>query len=259
MINVEQVLQFMELYAPKTLAEGWDNVGLLVGDLQAQVSRVLCALDVTEAVVQEAVAGKFDLIIAHHPLIFTSIAAVTTQTTTGRAIINAVRNNVAVICMHTNLDCAQGGVNDALAQALGLSAVVPMGAGEQGMLGRVGKLPAQMSPAIFADYVLEALDAGGVRYCNGGTPIRTVAVGGGACGKLMDFALEKGAQAFVVGECTYDLMQKAEALGLTLVDAGHFATENPIVPKLVEKIKQAMPQLEVQMSAVHGDCIRYVK
>lgn len=258
MPNVSQILHFLEVIAPNNLAESWDNIGLLAGNGNAKVHRILCALDVTEQVVQEAIDGKFDLIVAHHPLIFTKVHAVTTATTTGRALIAAIKADVAVICMHTNLDCATGGVNDALASVLGLSGVISMGAGESGTLGRVGKLPMRMSPALFADYVKDALDAGGVRYCDGGKTIQTVAVGGGACGKLMDYAIEKGADAFVVGECTYDLMQKAQSLGLTLVDAGHFATENPIVPVLVQKLQDAFLTTQVQPSALHGDCILYV-
>ena len=258
MITVQDILLFLEGFAPYALAESWDNVGLMTGCRSQPVERVLCALDVTEAVVAEAAEAGAQLIVAHHPLIFTSVKAVTEDDAAGCTLRRAIREDISVICMHTNADCAEGGVNDALAAALGLRDVVPMGAGEQGLLGRVGVLPDAMQPAGFAAFVKHALLAGGVRFTDGGREILRVAVGGGACGKLMDFALEKGAQAFVIGDCSYDIMQRAQSLGLTLVDAGHFPTENPVAAVFAERIGEAFPALDTQVSAVHKDCIQFV-
>lgn len=258
MTTVQDILRELETFAPCSLAEGWDNVGLMTGNRRQPVRRVLCALDATEAVLAEAAETGAQLVVAHHPLIFTSVKAVTEDDAAGRTLRRAIRSDIAVICMHTNADCAEGGVNDALAAALGLQNVIPMGAGENGMLGRVGDLPSPMQPAAFAAFVKKALSAGGVRFTDGGQEISRVAVGGGACGKLMDFALEKGAQAFVIGDCSYDLMQRAQSLGLTLADAGHFPTENPVAAVFAERIRRAFPDVETSVSAVHRDCIQFV-
>ncbi len=258
MTTVQDILTFLEQIAPPSLAESWDNIGLMTGDRSTEVFRVLCALDVTEGVVQEAVDCGAQLIVAHHPLIFTSVHAVTADNTTGRALMTAIRHGISVICMHTNADCAQGGVNDALAAALGLTEIVNMEAGENGMLGRVGDLPEAMSPRAFAAYVKERLHAGGVRFTDAGKPVRRVAVGGGACGKMMDSALSKGADAFVIGDCSYDIMQRAQALGLTLVDAGHFPTENPMVPVFAERIGTQFPEVAAVCSQTHRDCIEFI-
>lgn len=255
---VKDILECLEAFAPYELAESWDNCGLMTGDRESKVKKVLCALDATEAVIQEAVDVQAQVVVAHHPLIFTSVHAVTEDDATGRALRLAIRNDIAVICMHTNADCAQGGVNDALAKALGLSGVINMEAGENKMLGRVGNLPARMSPKIFAEYVKDCLDAGGVRYTDGGAPIRRVAVGGGACGKMMDAAKAKGADAFVIGDCSYDLMQRAQSIGLTLVDAGHFPTENPVATVFANHLGRCFPTIETMVSAVHRDCIQFV-
>ena len=182
MTTVQDILTFMEGLAPYKLAESWDNVGLLCGDRAQEVTSVLCALDVTETVVQEAVERGAQLVVAHHPAIFTSVSRVTSDDTTGRVLRYAIKHDISIICMHTNADCAEGGVNDALASALFLTNVVSMEAGENGMLGRVGDLPREMQPREFALYVKECLRAGGVRFCDGGKPITRVAVGGGACG-----------------------------------------------------------------------------
>ncbi len=258
MTAVGEILTFLESFAPPSLAEGWDNIGLMTGDRAQKVNRVLCALDVTEGVVQEAVDGGAQLIVAHHPMIFTSVHAVTADDATGRALMNAIRHSVSVICMHTNADCAEGGVNDALAAVLGLTDVVNMEAGENRMLGRVGNLPEAMEPRAFAAYVKGKLHAGGVRFTDAGKPVQRVAVGGGACGKMMDSALAKGADAFVIGDCSYDIMQRAQAFGLTLVDAGHFPTENPVVPVFAKQIGTKFPAVQTVCSRTHRDCIEFI-
>lgn len=257
MTTLQDILTYLERFAPYELAESWDNCGLMAGDRTQQISKALCALDVTETVVQEAIDCGAQLIVAHHPAIFTSVHRVTEDDATGRVLRQAIRHNIAIICMHTNADCAQGGVNDALAHTLGLTAIINLEAGENGMLGRVGDLPQEMDAETFVRYVKMRLLAGGVRYVCGKTPIRRVAVGGGACGKLMDFAIRKGADAFVIGDSSYDIMQRAESLGLTLVDAGHFPTENPIVPVFAEYIHTQFSSVECICSKRHADCIRF--
>ena len=121
MTTVQDILQLMEGFAPYALAESWDNVGLMAGDRSQPVERVLCALDATGDVIAEAIETGAQLVVAHHPLIFTSIKAVTEDDAAGRALRRAIKNDIAVICMHTNADCAEGGVNDALAAALGVT------------------------------------------------------------------------------------------------------------------------------------------
>ena len=258
MTTVHDILTFLEGFTPPELAESWDNVGLLCGDRSQEVTNVLCALDVTETVVTEAAEKGAQLIVAHHPAIFTSVSRVTEDDATGRILRLAIKHDIALICMHTNADCAEGGVNDALASALFLTGIGNMEAGENGMLGRVGDLPREMQPREFALYVKECLRAGGVRFCDGGKPVHRVAVGGGACGKLMDYAIAKGADAFVIGDCSYDLMQRAQSLGLTLVDAGHFPTENPVVAVFADRIGSAFPQVRAAVSERHADCIQFV-
>ena len=156
MTTVQDSLTFLEGFAPYELAESWDNVGLLCGERTQEVTGVLCALDVTEQVVQEAAEQGAQLIVAHHPAIFTSVSRVTGDDATGRVLRAAVRHDIALICMHTNADCAEGGVNDALASALFLTGVEHMDAGENGMLGRMGDLPREMQPREFALYVKSA-------------------------------------------------------------------------------------------------------
>lgn len=257
MTAVKDILQVLEQAAPYELAEGWDNVGLLVGDPEETVTGVLCALDITLPVVEEAIEQGCNLIVAHHPVIFTSVSRVTADTVTGKILIKMIRNGISGICMHTNMDCAEAGVNDLLAASLGLTDVVSMGAGDTGTLGRVGNLPHPMTLADFAAHVKASLGAGGVRVADGGKTVSRVAVGGGACGKMMDYAVAKGADTFVIGDCSYDLMMRAHDIGLNLLDAGHFPTENPIAYGFRDCIAEHFPDAPVRVSKVHADCISF--
>lgn len=257
MVRVKEILYKLEDAAPYALAEHWDNVGLLVGDPEQEVTGVLCALDITMDVVEEAIERGCQLIVAHHPVIFTSISRVTADTVTGRVLIRMIRNNISGICMHTNMDCAEAGVNDLLAASLGLTDVVNMEAGDNKMLGRVGNLPQPMTLEAFAQHVKASLGAGGVRVADGGRMVSRVAVGGGACGKLMDFAVAKGADTFVIGDSSYDLMQRAHDIGLSLVDAGHFPTENPVACGFRDLIAEHFPSLQSVVSGVHKDVISF--
>ncbi len=257
MIRVKEILSKLEDAAPYGLAEQWDNVGLLVGDPEQEVSGVLCALDITMPVVEEAIERGCQLIVAHHPVIFTSVNRVTADTVTGRILIHMIRNHISGICMHTNMDCAEAGVNDLLAASLGLTEVINMEAGETKMLGRVGNLPQPMTIQQFAQHVKLSLGAGGVRVADGGRMVSRVAVGGGACGKLMDYAVAKGADTFVIGDSSYDLMQRAHDIGLNLVDAGHFPTENPVACGFRDLLAQHFPELKSIVSDVHKDVITF--
>lgn len=257
MVRVKDILSKLENVAPYELAEHWDNVGLLVGDPEQEVTGALCALDITLDVVEEAIERGCQLIVAHHPVIFTSVNRVTTDTVTGRILIHMIRNHISGICMHTNMDCAEAGVNDLLAASLGLTDVVNMEAGDNKMLGRVGNLPQAMTLKEFAQHVKASLGAGGVRVADGGHMVTRVAVGGGACGKLMDFAVAKGADTFVIGDSSYDLMQRAHDIGLNLVDAGHFPTENPVACGFRDLIAEHFPTLKSVASSVHKDVISF--
>lgn len=257
MTQVKDILSVLEKAAPYELAEHWDNVGLLVGDPNSEIHGVLCALDITLPVIEEAIELGCNLIVAHHPVIFTSVSTVTTETPTGRVLMKMIQNNISGICMHTNMDCAEAGVNDLLAASLGLVDVINMGAGETGTLGRVGNLTHTMSLEDFALHVKTSLGAGGVRVADGGKPVSRVAVGGGACGKLMDYAVAKGADTFVIGDCSYDIMQRAHDIGLNLIDAGHFPTENPIARGFRDQIVAKYPELRVLVSQLHRDVISF--
>lgn len=256
MPTVREIESALCQLAPRELAQSWDNVGLLAGLPDQEVRRVLVSLDVTEEVVQEAARLGAELIAAHHPVIFHPVRRVTDEDPTGRTLLALIKGGISAICMHTNLDAAQGGVNDALAAALGLKQVELLG--EEGGVARMGLLPDPLPLPDFLAKVRAALSPNGIRYVDGGRAVRRAAVGGGACGGFFRTAVERGCDAFVTADVKYDQFLDARAMGLSLIDAGHFPTEDVVCPVLADYLSQRFPGLETVKSAVHRELIQYI-
>ena len=262
MPTVADILKFVETLAPRSMKMDWDNVGLLCGSRNSTVSKVLVALDPFEHVCQEAADWGAELIVTHHPLIFQAMKAITDETSIGRGIMTLCRHGICAINAHTNLDCAPGGVNDVLAQKLGLQNIqvvdpsgVDANGNEWGLL-RCGEVEEQNLEQ-FLSAVKTQLGCCGLRYADGGKAVRKVAVGGGSCaGEMLD-ALHAGCDTFVTADVKYNQFWDAQELGLNLIDAGHFHTENPVVAVLAKKIAAAFPDVEVKISEKHKDCMKF--
>lgn len=258
MPTVREIETFLYQLAPKELAMDWDNVGQLLGDPAQEVRRVLVALDITEAVAEEALDGGCELIVAHHPVMncrWHLVQSVRRDTPQGRLLMKLLCGGVSCICMHTNLDAAPGGVNDRLAEVLGLSGVGLLPGGDN--ICRVGELPEPVPLRQFVRHALTALDCRGIRYADAGKPVRRVAVGGGACGEYADAALCAGCDTFLTADVKYHGFLDAAAAGLNLIDAGHFPTEDPVCETLVTRLRAEFPALHVWKSALHRDVVRY--
>lgn len=263
MTTVADVLQYIESIAPPYMKEDWDNVGLLCGRRDREVKKILVALDPFRNVIDEAIAEKADLIVTHHPLIFRDrIMALTEDTETCRNLLTLVENSIAAINAHTNLDLAPGGVNDILASTLGLSSIEvvnPQGEDSEGHpygLLRSGTVSEQ-SLNDFLSHVKTSLKCDGLRYVDSGNPVRKVAVGGGSCADYMREALAAGCDTFVTSDIRYNQFRTAFELGLNLIDAGHFHTENPTMPVLAAKLRLAFPDVEVKLSENHWECMKF--
>lgn len=254
MPTIHDIESALYALAPKALAAEWDNVGLLAGSADREVRSVLVALDITEPVVEEAERMGADLIVSHHPVIFHPVKSITDRDPSGRLLIRLVRSGTGAVCMHTNLDAAQGGVNDALASALGLQDAAPAA---EGGIARIGTLPETMALPGFLARVRNALRPNGIRYVDGGRPIRKVAAGGGACGDFLWEAAALGCDAFVTADLKYNHFLDAGVLGLTVIDAGHFPTEDVVCPVVVRYLREKFPEVQVEKSAVHREVIQY--
>ena len=257
MPTANDIEQALFAYAPREGAMDWDNVGLLVGDPHQAISRVLVALDITEEVADEAIAEGCQMIVAHHPVMncrWLPVQSIREDTPQGHLLRKFLRHDLCAVCMHTNLDVAAKGVNDALAEALELIDPGPLC--EDG-LGRVGMLAKPMPLADFAKFVCRRLYCNGLRYADAGKPVHRVAVGGGACGEFEADAIQAGCDTYVTADLTYHRFLDAKGKGINLVDAGHFPTEDPICPRLVRYLSDQFPEMTVIHSASHREVIQY--
>ncbi|MBE6908373.1 MAG: Nif3-like dinuclear metal center hexameric protein [Ruminococcaceae bacterium] len=263
MPTVREIEQALFDWAPRSLAEDWDNVGLLCGRAEREVERVLVALDPFEDVCREAHERGAQLIVTHHPLIFTPPKSVTDRDSVGRCILYLARHDIAAVNAHTNLDCAVGGVNDVLARTLGLTDIRVIGAEKQDAQGRTcGLLRAgyteEMDAAAFAALVKDRLRCDGLRYVNAGRDVHFVAVGGGACGSELLDVVDAGCDTFVTADLKYNQLWDAHDLGVNIIDAGHFETENPVCAALAGFLRERFPRLDVLLSEMHADPIKFL-
>ena len=247
MTTVQQLYEAMQALAPLELAESWDNPGLLV-DCAGEVTRVLVTLDITPEVVKEAAAKHCEAIVAHHPVIFDPLKKLGPQDVP----FQLVRAGISAICMHTNLDAAEGGVNDCLACTLGLQDTKPL---NEEKIGRIGTLSCEKPLEQFLSDVVKSLSCNGLRYRDGGRPVHRVAVGGGACGEYIPQAIAQGCDTFVTSDLRYN--DFLDTQGLNLIDAGHFPTEDVVCQEIVRRLRETFPELEVTKSAVHGDAVKF--
>lgn len=265
MATVREIYQYLDGLAPFSLQMDFDNAGFLVGRGDRTVDKILVSLDITEEVVSEAVELGCQLIVSHHPVIFFPAKSVTDATPDGRILLSLVEHNIAAICAHTNLDVVSGGVNDALAQRLGLTNIEQLkqdgvdSSGRPYGIGRVGNTAGvPMYAPAFAAFVKETLGANGVRFVDARRPVRRVAVGGGACSDMMKDAIALGCDTFVTADVKYNGFLDAKALGLNLIDAGHYPTEQVVVPVLAKWLADGLPKVEVYTTQRHKEVFSYL-
>ncbi len=252
MITVKDILDYIETLAPCSLKMEWDNVGLLCGDANCPVHKIMVALDPFESVCYEAYDAGADLLITHHPLIFVPPHSITTQTSVGRSIMFLCEKGISTINAHTNLDCAPGGVNDILAQTLELEDISVM---EPKGLLRMGTFSTELP--YFLAHVKHKLGTPMLRYVDGGKPVHKVAVGGGACADGLMDVYDAGCDTFVTADVKYNQFWDAKDLGINLIDAGHFYTENPVCAHLARQLSEQFPELVVEISKKHRDCMEF--
>ena len=221
-----------ELYAklceriPESLSCEWDNDGIMCSaDTTCEVNNVLITLDVTEEVVDYAISRSFDLIISHHPLIFKPIGRICEDNHVARKVIKLITNNVSVFSFHTRADKVTGGVNDMLCDYIGLSDVTPFG--EDG-LGRIGSLPEERELESFAEDVKMQLGADTVRFADAYNPVKRIALVGGDGKDYVKAAIAAGADTYLSGRISYNIMEEADEMGINLIEAGHYFTEFPV-------------------------------
>ena len=266
MPSVNDIYEYLKSIAPLEMAVETDNVGFLVGTGDKGVSKILVCLDITNDVVTEAINVGAEVIAAHHPLFF-SLNKITDEDITGEKIIRMLESGISAICMHTNLDAARGGVNDALAVAVGiadnerdaepLSDSTRLTSGEVVSLGRVGYLKEACTIPEYLTMLKTTLKANGLRYHDAGAPVHKVAIASGSGGGEWDNAKKSGCDTFITADIKYHMFLEAKELGINIIDGGHFCTEDVVSGILIEKLSAAFPDADVVLSKALDQTVRF--
>ncbi|MBQ7034761.1 MAG: Nif3-like dinuclear metal center hexameric protein [Clostridia bacterium] len=236
MTTVRKIYEFLDTVCPFSLAEEWDNPGLNVGYADRRVSKVLIALDLTMEVICRAAERGCELIITHHPLIFDPIKQVNGDSAEGRRILALAANNIAHIACHTNLDAAQGGVNDVLAQICGLTETQPFWG-----IGRIGTAETDLSALIARLKDALQADCKSVRCTE--EVSRVAIVGGAGGGALEQPDLLTAGDTYITGEAKHHQLLIARERGINLLVLGHYETEYPVLAPLAQKLRAAFPEI----------------
>jgi len=250
---------FLDEFAPPRLAESWDNVGLLVGDTQAELRRIMTCLTVTPKTMEEAIAAGANLIVTHHPLPFAAVKRLTTETIVGRMLLKLIAAGIAVYSPHTAFDSAAEGINQRLAEGLGLTEIEPLvphaegqGAGRRGRLPSpltLGELARRLLPFLLIEHLQTVGDLKKER--------RTIAVACGSAGEFLEAARTSSCDAMVLGEARFHTCLEAEAWEIGLLLPGHFASERFAVVALADLLGRQFPELVVWSSREERDPLRW--
>ncbi len=242
-MTVKEFYGYLDAKIPRSLSCEWDNDGLMCcPDPHREVKKILVSLDISEEIIERAIKGEYDVILSHHPLVFRPVKALTTEAGVPRKLIGLVQNRIAAMSFHTRFDALDGGVNDVLAEILGLGNVVKFGDGDE-LMGRIGEVNSTTLDD-FAERVKKVLGSPVVLY-NGNRLVSRVAVLGGNGDDFVGAAIAAGADTYVSGRIGYHMVADAKENGINLIEAGHYFTEAPALNKLVQMVKVVIPDADI--------------
>ncbi len=263
-MKIKEIVSALEQFAPLPLQEGYDNAGLQIGLTEAEVTGALLCLDVTEAVLDEAIALGYNLVIAHHPLIFHGVKSLTGKDYVERCVLKAIKNDIALYAAHTNLDNAPGGVNFKMAEKIGLTNVrvlEPKGGAwdeETTGIGVIGTLEEAETETEFLKRIKRTFEVGCVKHNKlMGREIRTVALCGGSGSFLIPNAVQARADVFITGEIKYHEFFGHEG-DVLLAEIGHYESEQYTKEIFYQLIREMFPGLPVAQTKVNTNPIKYL-
>lgn len=237
-MTVKDIFDYLNEKFPTDTACDFDNVGLLVGDPNAEVKKAVVALDCTPSAVNTAITNCCQLIITHHPIIFNPLK----QVLAGSAVYEVIKNGISVISMHTNLDVGIGGVNDCLSSALSLNNITKVTA-EDGYLLNIGELTSPLYPDGLAGYIKEKL-GGAVKYYGAERQIKRILLCSGSGGSYIGEVLKHNCDALITADVKHNQFLDAERFGVSLYDAGHFDTEDVVTEPLKNMLEDKFPLID---------------
>ena len=238
-MKLNDIINIIEDIAPVNLKEGFDNVGLIVGDREKNITKILLALDCTEEVIKEAKEMGAELILTHHPLLFRKPSTITTDTLLGRKIISLIKNDINLYSAHTNWDSVKGGLNDTLVEILGFNKGIIMDKSpvdSQAGIGRVVELTKEMTVLEIINLIKLSLGVKNLRYAGDlNEVIKKIAIVNGSGQDFFGDAKKHGADLIITGDTTYHFVSDYKEMGLNILDIGHFNSEWPVLIKVSKK------------------------
>ncbi|HHB77927.1 MAG TPA: Nif3-like dinuclear metal center hexameric protein [Saprospiraceae bacterium] len=260
-MKISQITTHLEEIAPRHLQESYDNAGLIVGDAEAECTGCLISLDVTEAIIDEAMAKGCNLVVAHHPIIFGGIKQLVGANYVQRTVIKAIKNNVAIYAIHTNLDNVLHGVNAMIGEKLGLEdlTILRPKSPEQAEIGAgvVGYLAEAMEEKEFLGFLKREMETACIRHTAFlGQPIKKVALCGGSGSFLLKDAIQAGADVFITGDFKYHEFFDAEDK-ILIADIGHFESEQFTIPLIYRYLSEKFPTFALRFTETNTNPIKY--
>jgi dinuclear metal center YbgI/SA1388 family protein len=260
--SVLEIIQYVESLAAPSLAEEWDNVGLLLGDSASPAECVMTCLTLTPDVAAEAVQRKAGLVITHHPILFRAVNRLTAETSEGRMLLELIRAGVAVYSPHTSFDNGNGGINQWLANRLGLENIAPLRPLDDSPTigsGRWGEFSKPLTWGQFQKQILNCFQIQQIQsVAEEELRIQRVGIACGAAAEFLAEAHRLGCQAFITGEARFHACLEARSLGVGLVLLGHYASERPALEMLAERLAEQFPHLTAWASEKEADPISWV-
>ncbi|EOU1647553.1 MAG: Nif3-like dinuclear metal center hexameric protein [Clostridium perfringens] len=243
-MKLNDIINIIEDIAPVNLKEGFDNVGLMVGDREKNITKILLALDCTEEVIKEAKEMCAELILTHHPLLFRKPSTITTDTLLGRKIISLIKNDINLYSAHTNWDSVKGGLNDTLVEILGFNEGIIMDKSpvdSEAGIGRVVELTKEMTVLEIINLIKSSLGVKNLRYAGDlNEVIKKIAIVNGSGQDFFGDAKKLGADLIITGDTTYHFVSDYKEMGLNILDIGHFNSEWSVLIKVSEKVKERL-------------------
>ncbi|GIM28054.1 GTP cyclohydrolase 1 type 2 [Clostridium polyendosporum] len=255
-MKVRDIASLMESIAPLELKESFDNVGLMVGDMESTVSKVLIALDCTLQVIEEAKKEKVELIITHHPLLFRKPSSITTDTLLGKKIIELIKSDINLYSAHTNLDSIKEGMNDTIVRLLGFSSdkIIELSKQrgyENSGLGRIISVKDGIELQSLIKRIKQKLGVNSLRYAGKENQVvRTIAVINGSGQDFFEVAKRMGADCIITGDTTYHFVSDFKELGISIIDIGHFSSEWPALVAISENIKEQINKFDSHVDII---------
>lgn len=263
MKKIKDIIKAMEDFAPINLKEDFDNVGLMVGNKDNEVKKILLSLDCTLEVIEEAKEKGANLIITHHPLLFIKPRSITTDTLVGKKVIELIKNDISLYSSHTNLDSASGGLNETIVNILGydskeLIEVNKNARNSNEGLGRIIRLDKKIKLETLVNEVKEKLNIDNLKVVKASEEVQNIAVINGSGSSFLDIAHRKGADCVITGDTTYHFASDYKEMGVSIIDTGHFLSEWLVFLEVINKIKDKFEDVEIIISENSKDPYTFV-